>query len=344
MGYMQLRQNVPLSDYSTMRLGGKATYLAEVTTTEEVIEACKWAVQNSLPLITVGQGSNIVWRDEGFQGLVLVNRLLGYEEYLEDELNHYLTIGAGEVWDSVVARSVETGLTGIEALTLIPGTAGATPIQNVGAYGQEIAQTLVSVEAFDTRSQQLVNIANADCGFGYRSSRFKTSDRGRFVITHITLHLLRQSPLPPFYHTLQNYLDSQGIHTYTPSVIRESVRIIRNSKLPNPAKVANNGSFFANPLVSAEKLRSLQDSYPNIPYWTSGTSFKLSAAWLLETAGFKDVHDLQTGMATWHLQPLVLVNENATTTANLLQFRDKIVSAVQQRFGITLQQEPELLP
>lgn len=341
---MHLRQNVSLAAYSTMRLGGPAAYLTEVTTTDEVEAAWKWAAERSLAVLTIGQGSNIVWRDEGFPGLVIVNRIPGYDEYVEDDLNHYLTIGAGENWDTVVERSVEAGLTGIEALTLIPGTAGATPVQNVGAYGQEIAQTLVSVEAFDTQTRQIVNIPQDQCGFGYRTSRFKTTDRGRFIITHITLHLLRQSPLPPFYDSLQAYLDSQNIQTYTPQIIRESVRIIRKSKLPDPAQVANNGSFFANPIVSPEKLQSLQDTYPSLPYWASGSSYKLPAAWLVQTAGFKNVHDSETGMATWHLQPLVLVNEHATSTENLIRFRDKIVSAVQGQFGITLQQEPELLP
>jgi len=146
---MTISENVPLTNYSTMRLGGSAAYLCEVTTRMEILEALTWAQQRTLPVIMIGTGSNIIWRDEGFAGLVIVNKILRFELFKEDETNTYLTIGAGEPWDSVVARSVVAGLSGIEALSLIPGTAGATPIQNVGAYGQDISQTLVTVEAFD---------------------------------------------------------------------------------------------------------------------------------------------------------------------------------------------------
>jgi len=148
---MTISENVPLTNYSTMRLGGSAAYLCEVTTRMEILEALTWAQQRTLPVIMIGTGSNIIWRDEGFAGLVIVNKILRFELFKEDETNTYLTIGAGEPWDSVVARSVQAGLSGIEALSLIPGTAGATPIQNVGAYGQDISQTLVTVEAFDTQ-------------------------------------------------------------------------------------------------------------------------------------------------------------------------------------------------
>lgn len=202
---MNIQQNVPLANYSTMGLGGAASYLTLIGNAEELKEAVKWAQEKQLPILMVGGGSNIVWRDEGFSGLVLVNQIPGYEVYEEDDVNTYLTIGAGENWDSVVERSVAAGLTGIEALSLIPGTTGGTPIQNVGAYGQEIAETLTSVEAFDLESDQLVNIPAADCAFSYRMSRFKGSDRGRFLITAVTLHLTKGSPLPPFYGSVQTY-------------------------------------------------------------------------------------------------------------------------------------------
>ena len=145
--------------------------MVDVSDRFQIQKAVEWAEQNSLPVMMIGGGSNIVWKDEGFPGLIIVNKIMGYEEQQEDDENFFLHIGAGENWDSVVERAVAKGLTGIEALSLIPGTAGATPIQNVGAYGQEIAQTLVSVEAYDRQTKQLVNIPNGDCGFGYRMSR-----------------------------------------------------------------------------------------------------------------------------------------------------------------------------
>jgi UDP-N-acetylmuramate dehydrogenase len=338
-------QNVPLKDYSTMRLGGPAAYMTEVTSRTELEEAIAWADARQLPVLMIGSGSNIIWKDEGFAGLVILSKIMRFEEQMEDDENYYVTIGAGENWDSVVARTVEKGMTGIEALSLIPGTAGATPIQNVGAYGQEISSVLVSVEAYDHSLHAMVTIPGVDCGFAYRTSRFKTTDRGRFFITAITLHLLHKNPAAPFYPSVQKYLDEHTIHDYTPLAIREAVLDIRKSKLPDPNKVANNGSFFANPFIDEAKLVQLQADYGNVPHWpTEDGQFKMPAAWLIEKAGFKDVHDPETGMATWPMQPLVLINEHATSTAQVLAFKQKIVSKVEEIFGIILIQEPELLP
>lgn len=341
---MNVRQNVSLRDYSTMRLGGTAAYMLDVRQASEIPEAVAWAEERNLPVMMIGGGSNIVWRDEGFPGLILVNKIQGFEIRKEDG-GFLVTIAAGENWDQAVERTVREGLTGIEALSLVPGTAGATPVQNVGAYGQEIAQTLVSVEAYDLRAKQMTAIPNAECEFGYRTSRFKARDRGRFLITSITLRLKRDNPRPPFYAALEKYLADNGITTYTPQIIRDAVIAIRSSKLPDPAKVANNGSFFANPIISREHLAELQAVHGDVPNWsTSDGRVKIPAAWLLEQAGFKDYHDPETGMATWPKQPLVLVNEHAQSTAQLLKFRQKILDTVQQTFNITLQQEPELLP
>jgi UDP-N-acetylmuramate dehydrogenase len=343
---LRIAQNVSLAQHSTMRLGGQAAYLTEIHTRDELKEAVQWAQDQAVPLLVIGGGSNIVWRDEGFPGLVAVNRILGYEDYVETADSHYLTVGAGEIWDSVVARSVAAGLTGIEALSLIPGTAGATPVQNVGAYGQEISQVLSSVEVYDTTTGKLTNVPSEACGFGYRKSLFQREYRGRFYITAITLHLMVANPYPPFYGAVEQYLAQNPVSgPVTPRVLRDAVVAIRQAKLPDPAVVANTGSFFGNPIVSAEHFATLRDQYGSMPSWhqDDGT-VKIPAAWLLEQAGYKNLHDPITGMATWSTQPLVLVNEHARSTADLLAFRDQIVAAVQAKFEITLQQEPELLP
>ena len=342
---MNILQNVSLRDHSTMRLGGSAAFMIEIHDRRELREALAWADERKLAVMMIGGGSNIVWRDEGFDGLVLVNKIKRFEEQIEDAENYYVTVGAGENWDDVVARTAAKGMTGIEALSLIPGTAGATPVQNVGAYGQEIADVLVSVEAIDRQTGELTNLAAVDCAFGYRTSRFKTTDRGRFFITAVTLHLLHGNPQPPFYGALQQYFDEHGIREYTPMAVREAVIAIRRSKLPDPAQVANNGSFFANPIVSESIFTQLVADHPDMPHWPMPDGrVKIPAAWLLEQVGFKDMHDAATGMATWPAQPLVLVNERARSTADLLAFRQKIITAVQTSFGITLEQEPELLP
>lgn len=341
---MDIKEKVDLKQYSTMRLGGPASYLADVHDRHEISVAVDWAAKKDLPIIMIGGGSNLFWADSGFPGLVLVNKIMRYEQQDEDAENSYITIGAGENWDSVVERTVKAGLTGIEALSLIPGSAGATPVQNVGAYGQEIADTLVSVEAYDLVNKQFITIANSDCKFGYRTSRFKTTDRGKFFITGLTLHLSKGQMLPPFYPSVQAYLDQNNIKDVGPQSIRDAVIAIRQSKLPDPKTVANNGSFFANPIVDEATLKSITDRYPTAKYWQQEDGQnKVSAAWLMEQAGFKDIHDQATGMATWPAQPLVLVNEHAKSTADLLAFKKQIIDKVQSMFGIKLQQEPEYI-
>jgi UDP-N-acetylmuramate dehydrogenase len=342
---MFIQENVPLQAYSTMRLGGHAAYLSEVNEHDDVANLVAWAKERQLPVLMIGDGSNIVWRDEGFPGLVLVNRLMGFETTNPDENTMYVTIGSGENWDSVVGRIVEMGYNGIAELSLIPGTAGATPVQNVGAYGREIAETLVTLEAYDLQEGKFITMRASDCGFAYRTSRFKTTDKGRFLITAITLLLTKDKPEPPFYDALGQYLREHQNSNPTVSDIRKAVIAIRSAKLPDVKTVANNGSFFGNPIVDQAQFSQLLADYPQIKYWhTEDNQVKISAAWLVEQAGFKDVHDQETGMGTWPLQPLVFVNEHAHKTADLLRFKQKIVDGVQTKFNITLLQEPELLP
>ncbi|HKX72545.1 MAG TPA: UDP-N-acetylmuramate dehydrogenase [Candidatus Saccharimonadales bacterium] len=341
---MQIQTDVSLKDYSTMRLGGNAAHLTLVSSESELIEAIEWAQSRSLPVIMIGGGSNVLWRDEGFPGLVLVNRIPGFT--IEDKGNNrfHVTTGAGENWDAVIARTTAEGLTGIENLSLIPGTVGATPIQNVGAYYQDISDTLVQVTAYDLQKKAMVTLTKAECELAYRTSRFKSKDHGRFFITSVTFHLEKRDPEPPFYPSLQQYLDDHNITSFTPEVIRQAVIAVRSAKLPDPAKVANNGSFFANPMITQEKLNELQETYGNVMHWPVGENvYKIPAAWLVQEAGFKGVHDKETGMATWPTQAIVLVNEHAKTTADALAFKQKILDAVQKQFGITLEQEPVVL-
>lgn len=326
-----------------MRLGGNAAFLTEVSDRFKVGEAVSWAKERNMPFIMIGIGSNIVWRDEGFPGLVIVNKIARFETFKEDEDNLYLTAGGGEDWDSVVERAVELGYSGIEELSMIPGTAGAAPVQNVGAYGREIKEVLTTVEAYDSQTGTLVTLANTDCRFGYRTSRFNTSDRGRFLITAVTLHLMKRNPEPPFYESLQAYFNANNITKFSPKVIRQAVIAIRTAKLPDPKLVANCGSFFRNPVIAPELFVQLEASYPDIKAWQTDAGYKISAAWLVERADLKDYHDIETGMATWAKQPLVLVNERAGKTADLLTFRQKIIDTIWQKFGITLEQEPELI-
>lgn len=338
-----MQEYVSLATYSTMRLGGQARYLVELSDVTQLPELLVWAAQASLPVIMIGSGSNIIWKDEGFDGLVIVNTIREFK-MAEDGKNTLITIGAGEQWDSVVERCSAAGMNGIAELSLIPGTAGATPVQNVGAYGREISDVLVSVEAYDTQTKTFVTLENTACNFGYRTSRFKTTDVGRFFITAITLQLSQSKPQPPYYRVVADYFAEHAIQNPTVHDIRRAVIAIRRAKLPDPKEVANNGSFFANPIVSSQQFAALPRTN-DMPHWVQedGT-IKLSAAWLITASGFADYHDSATGMATWPKQPLVFVNESAKTTQDLLQFKQKITDTVKTSFGIDLHQEPELLP
>jgi len=338
-----MQQHVSLAKHSTMRLGGPARYLVELHDKHELPKLVAWARQHSLGIIMIGDGSNIVWKDEGFDGLVIVNRLMDFE-IIEDADDASVRIGAGENWDEVVRRCCEKGLNGIAELSLIPGTAGATPIQNVGAYGREISDVLVELEAYDLETNEFVTIASDECEFGYRTSRFKTTDKDRYLITQIELQLSRSTPQPPFYASVEEYFADNQITNPSVMDMRNAVIAIRSAKLPDPNVVANNGSFFANPIISGSDYEA-NELLAGIRSWElEDGRVKLSAAALIEAAGFKDFHDISTGMATWPKQALVLVNESAKTTQDLLVFRQKILDGVKDKFGIELMQEPELLP
>lgn len=342
---MNILKGVSLKLHSTMRLGGTADFLVNAKTRQDIVDAEKWAESKQLPVIMIGSGSNIIWRDEGFKGLVIVNKIRGFKKLSEDEKTATYRIGAGENWDTVVDQIVGLKLQGIECLSLIPGTAGATPVQNVGAYGQDISQTLVELEAYDRMEEEFVVLDNTACAFGYRNSRFKTTDKGRFLITSITLRLNKAEPSSPFYEGLQIYLDKKSIKEPSLSQIRQAVIAIRSQKLPDPAKVANNGSFFANPIIDKKLYQKLVKRYKDIKAWQlEDGKYKVSAAWLIEEAGFKNKIDTQTGMNTWKNQPLVIVNERAKRTIDLLAFQDKITEKIYALFEIDLQREPEILP
>jgi UDP-N-acetylmuramate dehydrogenase len=343
---MNIQENIDLKKHSTMRLGGQARWLAEASADKDVQDLVLWAQEKNIPLLMIGQGSNIIWREEGFDGLVIVNRILGREIMSEDSNSAIVQVGGGEVWDDVVGWTVETGLSGIEFLSLIPGTAGAAPIQNIGAYGKEIASVLKEVGTYDIKNGSFDTVLASDCGFSYRNSRFKTADRDRFLVTSITMQLAKTNPAPPFYESLQNYLKEHDINNFTPAIIRDAIVDIRRSKLPDPVRVANNGSFFINPIIEQAKFEKICQKYPDAISWPANSGqVRMSAGWMIEKAGFaKGYHDQQTGMGTWQNSALIMINERAGHTADLLVFKQKIINGVKAEFDIDLVQEPLLLP
>ena len=336
---MDIHTNIPLKNYTTMRLGGNARFMTEVHTLDEVATICNNATSQQLPLFVLGGGSNIIVHDEGFDGIIVRNRIPGFEAINDTASETTLKIGAGENWDDVVRRTVEMNLSGIEAMSAIPGTAGAAPVQNVGAYGQEIADTLISLEAYDTQESQHVTLQAADCEFSYRHSIFRGRAAGRYIITSITIKLYKSAPQPPFYAAVQAYFDANNITLFTPQIVRDAVIAIRKDKLPDPTVTPNTGSFFKNAIIEGWQMDELRTQYPDIPsYDMPDGKYKIPTGWLIEQAGLKG----QTlhGMRVHDKNALVLINESATSYQDLADARSEIIGKVRDTFRIIIEQEP----
>jgi len=336
---MEVHTNIPLKNYTTMKLGGPARFMVEVRTVDEVIAVHRNARSKNLPIFILGGGSNVIASDAGFNGIVIRIRIPGFEVIADDLNTTTIKIGAGENWDNVVKQTVDLNLSGIEAMSMIPGTSGAAPVQNVGAYGQEIADTLVSLEAYDSQTDTMVVLENTACGFAYRDSIFRGDQKGRYVITSITLKLSKTAPSPPFYDALQTYFDAHNITFYTQQTVREAVMAIRTDKLPDPTVRPNTGSFFKNAIIETWQLTELQKTYPDMKVFDMGNgTSKVPTGWLIEQAGLKG--QLLHGMRVHDKNALVLINESATGYADLALARDEIIGAVRDKFRIQIQQEP----
>ena len=336
---MDIHTNIPLKNFTTMKLGGPARFLAEAHSVKELIQVYRNARAKDLPIFVLGGGSNVIAHDEGYSGLIIRMRIPGFEIIHDDASSTTIKIGAGELWDEIVKRTADMKLTGIETMSAIPGTCGAAPVQNVGAYGQEIADTLVSVEAYDSQSDNMVILQNEDCQFSYRHSIFRGSEKGRYVITSITLKLSKNLPKAPFYESIQSRFDALGISTYTHELVRDTVIAIRTDKLPDPKLLPNTGSFFKNALVENWQLDELRMQYPDIKAFDMGDgTSKVPTGWLIETAGFKG--QLLHGMRVHDKNSLVLINESANGYDDLASARDEIIGKVRDTFRIIIEQEP----
>ncbi len=336
---VEVHTNTPLKNLLTMKLGGPARFFVEVHSTDELLQVYRNAVSKSLPIFILGGGSNVIAKDDGFQGLIIRMRIPGFEIINDDINTTTIKIGAGENWDEIVKKTVDMHLTGIEAMSAIPGTFGAAPVQNVGAYGQEIADTLVSVEAYDSKTDQIVTLLNEQCGFSYRDSIFRSTEKGRYVITSVTIKLSKSLPQPPFYESLQAYLDEHKITMFTQESIRAAVIAIRADKLPDPAKKPNTGSFFKNAIIENWQLTDLRATYPDIKVYDMGNgTSKVPTGWLIEQAGLKG--QLLHGMRVHDKNALVLINESAASYNDLAWARDEIIGAIRDKFRIQVEQEP----
>jgi UDP-N-acetylmuramate dehydrogenase len=339
---------LPLSQLTTLRLGGPARLVVDAVQEQEIVEAVRAADQRGEPLLVMGSGSNLVVADAGFEGTVV--RVANRDEAM---LNGALVLAAGEPWDAVVARTVAEGLSGIECLSGIPGLTGATPIQNVGAYGQEVAQTIASVRVYDRREDAVRDLAPEHCGFGYRTSAFRYSTR--FVVLAVSFALERSSESQPItYPELARALSIRvGERAPLPEV-REAVIGLRRRKGmvldPDDPDSVSAGSFFLNPVVSAEEFAALakrvhdrlggEDQPPAWPQGDDGV--KVSAAWLIERAGFsRGYASGRAGISSKHT--LALVNRGGASTEELVALARELRDGVRDAFGVTLTPEPTLV-
>lgn len=341
---MKIRENVPIASLTTMRLGGNARYVLEIEELKDIPEAYRFASEKNLPTWIMGGGANTIGTDEGFDGVILLNKLRGIEVISETSDEVAVRAMGGEIWDDLVRFTAERGYSGIEAMAKIPGTVGAAPVQNIGAYGQDVSQVLESVEAYDTATGELVVLGIEDLKMGYRSTIFNTgNDAGRYFIAAITLVLENDEHLePPFYNSLQKYLDDNKITDYSPESIMNAVAAVRASKLPDPEVEASAGSFFKNIFLTEKEAEEARAR--GIQVWdnSEGGERMVNSGWLIEKAGLKGKEFY--GFRVSDKAALVLINDSARSYADLDKARSEIRKIVKAKFGYELQQEPVEIP
>jgi UDP-N-acetylmuramate dehydrogenase len=350
---MTIQENIPLAPLTTLRVGGSARYFTELKREDEVREAVQFAKTRSLPLFVLGGGSNLVVADSGWPGLVLRIAIGGIATPNANDAAGsavLFSVGAGVNWDDFVAQAVVQNCAGVECLSGIPGSVGGTPVQNVGAYGQEVADTIESVRAFDLKEDRIVVLPKPACGFRYRSSIFNTSERGRYIILRVNYRLQRGGAASLKYADLQEHFADRLSQKKMPSLAetREAVREIRRSKgmliVPGDPDCRSVGSFFKNPVLTETRLQELATraatkglevpSYPALD-----ARHKVSAAWLVEHSGFSKGYAVGA-VGISHKHALALINRGDAKASDIVALKDEIQHAVQEAWGIPLETEP----
>ena len=338
-GY-RVTEDADLRRRNSFRVPARANWLIEVEAAHALPEVLELGAVKHSPLLILGEGSNVLLTRD-WPGVVLSLATRGIR-IVEDRGDAALVRAeAGENWNEFVHWSLGRGFAGLENLILIPGSVGAAPIQNIGAYGVEVREFVESVEAFDRESGRTVRLPNADCAFAYRDSLFK-HESDRYLVCAVEFRLPRRRELRLEYAGVREELDAMKIEAPTHAAVAEAVMRLRLRKLPNPAEIGNAGSFFKNPLVPAPQAEALRREKPELPAWPAGTGkCKLSAAWLVEACGFKGLREGDAGVAERHA--LVLVNHGTATGAQLFTLAQRIADAVQERFGVGLEPEPRIV-
>lgn len=333
---IHIDENVALAPRTTIGIGGPARYFVRVTSVDELREALRWA---NVPVFLLGGGSNLLIADEGFDGLVIHLDLRGI-----DAQDDHVRVAAGEPWDDFVALAVKNHWAGIECLSGIPGSTGATPIQNVGAYGQEVAETITHVEVYDRAHDEVRTFTKDECRFGYRSSLFKNIERDRYVVLNVTFRLKPGGCATIRYPELQKYVDEHGVSVDDLQGVRDSVIAIRKRKGmvldPGDPDTRSDGSFFMNPVITPAEYARFPDQ--TAPHFPAGEKVKLSAAWLIEHAGFSKgfVHG-NVGLSSKHT--LAVINRGGGTAREVLELVEMIQRRVREQFGVEIHPEPNFI-
>jgi len=334
-----LLENAPLGALNTLRVAATARWLAELENAA-VLPALLASPAAQGPLLVLGEGSNVLFADD-YPGMVL-RPLFARMQVLEDDGETAIVRAeAGVGWDAFVDWTLARGLGGLENLALIPGLVGAAPIQNIGAYGVEVGDSIACVEAWDRQAARGVRLAREECAFGYRDSVFKR-DPERWIVTAVEFRLSRNAPLRLDYAGVQDELAAMGVTGATAQQVAEAVRRLRRRKLPDPAVIGNAGSFFKNPIVAASLADRLRAEHPDVPVYPADAAHrKLSAAWLIERCGWRGHRDGDAGISAQHA--LVLVNHGHASGAQLLGLARRVAQSVEERFGVRLEPEPRIV-
>ncbi len=331
-----------LQKFNTLAVPAVANYFVSVQSDDELLEAMAFSHVEKLPLLVLGGGSNIILRGD-FPGLVLQMKTRGMDLVEENDEFIWLKVAAGENWHELVEHTLDNGFYGLENLSLIPGSVGAAPIQNIGAYGVELKDVLAELSALNIQSGLMVTFTNESCQFGYRDSIFKQSLKDQYIITSVTFKLRKTPCLNLEYPALRAALAGIPEGEITPEQVSAAVVAIRQSKLPDPAKIPNVGSFFKNPIIPFAQFEHLKSSYPAlVSYPVDAGQVKLAAGWLIDQAGWRGRE--VNGVKVHQDQALVLTNPGKLEGKLILQLADKVVASVQEKFGVVLEMEPRVYP
>lgn len=334
--HLIIEENKNLKTYNTFGIEAIAPFFCKIKSVEELQAIFRNEKWKKMPLLILGGGSNVLFTKDP-EGLVVLNDIGGIEVMEENDENVLLKVGAGLNWHELVLYTISQGWGGLENLSLIPGTTGAAPMQNIGAYGVEIKDTFRELEAVNRADGSLRRFTHPECQFGYRSSVFKTTEKDKYVIATVTFDLKKQPQFNTTYGAIQETLQLQGITEPSLKAVSNAVIHIRQSKLPDPKVIGNAGSFFKNPVISEGQFADLQQAYPSIPSYPQTDGIKIPAGWLIEQAGWKGYKRGKVGVH--NKQALVLVNHGGAKGADLQKLAEDIQASIKEKFGIELETE-----